>query len=61
MRSLRGLLWALVALAIIAFGYLMFRPVPEQPKEQSFTFASIGGPFTLTGADGKPFSSSANS
>ena len=57
MRGLRAILWALVAIALIAMAYLMLRPVPQQPKEQSVSMTSFGGPFTLTGADGKPFSS----
>ncbi|HET6941783.1 MAG TPA: SCO family protein [Sphingomicrobium sp.] len=57
MRGLRIILWALVAIALAALAYLMLRPVPERTPDQAFTVASIGGPFTLTGADGKPFSS----
>ena len=57
MRGLRIILWALVAIALAALAYLMLRPVPEPTTDQAFTVASIGGPFTLTGADGKPFSS----
>jgi len=37
--------------------YLMLRPVPEPTTDQAFTVSSMGGPFTLTGADGKPFPS----
>ena len=48
----------LVAIALVALAFMMFRPVPKTPKNETITFASIGGPFTLTGADGKPFSSS---
>ena len=57
MRGLRIILWVLVAIALSALAYLMLRPVPEPTTDQAFTVASIGGPFTLTGADGKPFSS----
>ena len=56
--KLRWLLWGLVAAALIAFGFLLARPAPQwsrtQPGSPSFT---LGGPFTLTGTDGKPFSS----
>ena len=47
----RLVLWALVALAAAGFAYLQLRPTPlPQPKE---TYAaSLGGPFTLTAADG---------
>jgi protein SCO1/2 len=54
----RTILWVLVAIALVALAFMMFRPAPKTPKNETITFASIGGPFTLTGADGKPFSSS---
>lgn len=57
MSRVRAILWVLVALALAALAFLMFRPVEQAPSEQPITFASIGGPFTLTGADGKPFPS----
>lgn len=57
MRSVRLILWAVVAIALIAMAYLMLRPVPEAPKAQQVAMTSFGGPFTLTGSDGKPFSS----
>jgi len=57
MRRVRLILWAVVAVVLIAMGYLMLRPVPQQPPQQSVATTSFGGPFTLTGADGKPFSS----
>ena len=58
MRSVRIVLWVLVAIAAAVFAYLMFRPVPQaQPEGEAMNLASIGGPFTLTGSDGKPFSS----
>ena len=55
MRRLRIILWFLVALALAAFAFLMLRPVQETPAP--LAISSIGGPFTLTGSDGKPFSS----
>ena len=58
MRRLRIILWFLVALASAAFAFLMLRPVQETPaQQQPLAISSIGGPFTLTGSDGKPFSS----
>ena len=58
MRRLRIILWFLVALALAAFAFLMLRPVQETPaQQQPLAISSIGGPFTLTGSDGKPFSS----
>jgi protein SCO1/2 len=57
-RRLRIVLWVLVAIAGAAFAYLQFRPVPQQvPQGPTFEITGMGGPFTLTGADGKPFSS----
>lgn len=58
MRRLRILLWLLVAIAGAAFAYLLFRPAPEQsPQGNALAISGIGGPFTLTGSNGKPFSS----
>ncbi len=60
MQRVRIILWALVALALAAFAFLMLRPGNETPKQpQPLAISSIGGPFTLTGSDGKPFSSTA--
>jgi protein SCO1/2 len=62
-NQIRVALWALVALALVGAAALLLFPrtqtaapttVHEQPAQ-----ASLGGPFTLVGADGKPFSSSA--
>lgn len=55
---LRWVLWGLVALAAVAAAFLYSRSqhaAPEvQPGLPGFT---IGAPFTLTGTDGRPFSS----
>jgi protein SCO1/2 len=60
MRVVRIVLWVLVAIAAAAFAYLTFRPAPQQqPQGTAFNLTGMGGPFTLTGSDGKPFSSSA--
>jgi protein SCO1/2 len=57
-HRLRILLWVLVALAAAAFAFLQFRPVPQQsPLGPAFEITGVGGPFTLTGSDGKPFAS----
>ena len=59
MRRVRIFLWGLVAVALLAFAFLMLRPAPRPPAQrQPLEISSIGGPFTLTGSDGKPFSSS---
>lgn len=57
--KLRLLLWGLVALAAAALIFLLTRPAPELPAPTTteLPLASIGGPFTLVGADGRPFAS----
>ena len=58
MRRLRIFLWVLVAVAAIGAGALMLRGGPTRPEVQSTAAkVSFGGPFTLVGSDGKPFSS----
>ena len=60
MRGFRILLWVLVAGAAAAFAYLSFGPARKSaPDAQTSTMAlsNLGGPFTLVGSDGKPFSS----
>lgn len=58
LKLLRWFLWGLVAIAAIAFGLLLLRPAPQAASrmETTPTGISIGGPFTLTGTDGRPFS-----
>ena len=57
LKRVRVLLWILVALAIAgAAALLLFHTRPVHPPR--ITKASFGGPFTLVGADGKPFPSS---
>ena len=56
LKRIRILLWLLVALAIAGTAALcVFRNSSENPPQAKTSF---GGPFTLIGADGKPFSSS---
>lgn len=55
---MRLLLWLLVVVAIVAVALIIFRARPEHPSQTTVTQTSFGGPFTLVGADGKPFSSS---
>ena len=58
MRKLRIALWALVAVSVIGFAYLyVSRQRSAEPQSEQVTLTSFGGPFNLTGADGKPFSS----
>ncbi len=55
-RRLRIALWVVVGIAAIC-GVLLALRSPSQPSNET-GMATIGGPFTLTGSDGKPFASS---
>ena len=58
MKRVRIVLWVLVALVLAAYAFLMLRPERETPpQQQPLAISSIGGPFTLTASNGKPFSS----
>jgi len=62
LKQVRILLWVLVALALIGMAALLLYPkTPATGFETapSATQATFGGPFTLVGGDGKPFSSQA--
>ena len=52
---LRIILWVMVGLAVVGGILLMLRH--PAPSASETPMATIGGPFTLTGSDGKPFSS----
>jgi protein SCO1/2 len=59
-KPIRALLWLLVGLALVGAAALLFlhrSPSPAPPAETAQ--AKFGGPFTLVGGDGKPFSSQA--
>jgi protein SCO1/2 len=61
LREVRLLLWALVVLAVVGIGALLLvKRVTVHPPQAVVQPAgsTFGGPFTLVGADGKPFSSS---
>jgi protein SCO1/2 len=53
---LRLVLWALVGLA--AIGGILLALQPRSPVTRETALGTIGGPFTLTGSDGKTFPSS---
>jgi protein SCO1/2 len=58
MRRVRIVLWVLVAIAVAGFAILYVQPArTPAPQPQPMAMTSIGGPFTLIGSDGKPFSS----
>ncbi len=60
-RTLRLILWSLVGLAALGFAaLLLFRadgPTVTSRADPAMPGFELGGPFTLTGSDGKPFSS----
>ena len=57
---LRMLLWGAVLVALAGLAFLLTRPqrAPVNSSTTELPLSSIGGPFTLVGADGKPFASS---
>ena len=58
MRRVRMVLWVLVAIAVAGFAFLYVQPArTPAPRPEPMAMTSMGGPFTLTGSDGKPFSS----
>ena len=57
MQRIRILLWLVVGLAALAGLVIALRPTPDAPIASSQSMTEVGGPFTLTGTDGKPFSS----
>lgn len=61
MRQVRMLLWLVVLLAAAGAAALFFIPREQTPSQATSgpVKTSFGGPFTLVGGDGKPFSSQA--
>lgn len=60
MRQLQIALWVLAGLATIGGLLLALNPPTpgsKAPATSEMLIADIGGPFTLTGSDGKPFAS----
>lgn len=53
------MIWILVAIALAGMAVLLLyrRPMPPEPVT-TISNTSFGGPFTLVGADGRPFDSS---
>lgn len=61
LKQVRLLLWALIGLAAVGTAAFLIVPRIAAPVDHSATTAaksSFGGPFTLVGADAKPFASS---
>jgi protein SCO1/2 len=60
LRRVRLLLWLLIAVVLVAIAAMAFmHRSPKVPQaEPASVQSSFGGPFTLVGADGKPFPSS---
>jgi protein SCO1/2 len=62
LKTVRLLLWVLATLAVIGTAALvLIRKAPVEPPQARTApvKASLGGPFTLVGANGKPFASGA--
>jgi protein SCO1/2 len=63
LNRVRLMLWVLVALAVLGTAALFLipreQPAPPPQATAGPVKARFGGPFTLLGADGKPFSSQA--
>jgi protein SCO1/2 len=58
-KHIRYVLWAVVATLALWLGILVLESNQSNPAGQSaVASSSFGAPFTLVGADGKPFSSS---
>jgi protein SCO1/2 len=58
LRRVRLIVWSLVAVAAALLLWLLLRPAPQESQLQATpTGITLGGTFTLTGADGRPFSS----
>lgn len=58
LQRIRIILWVAVGLAALAGLVIALRPMPaDAPITSSAPLSDIGGPFTLTGTDGKAFSS----
>ena len=59
MKQARLTIWILVAIILVALGvFMLTSPRHSQLPQQSIARADFGGPFTLVGPDGQPFSSS---
>ena len=59
LRRIRIGLWVLVGVVALAALVIFFMPrSADPPITSSLSMTDIGGPFTLTGTDGRPFSSS---
>ena len=59
LKKVRLLLWLVIALALVGTAALVLIPERKADESESVTTqSSFGGPFTLVGSDGQPFSSS---
>ena len=59
LKTVRLLLWLIVALVLVGIAALLLvqRVTVHPPEASQPAQSSFGGPFTLVGADGQPFSS----
>ena len=58
MRRVRIILWVAVAVAALVAAAVALRPAATPQASIGTARIELGGPFTLTGSDGQPFSSS---
>jgi protein SCO1/2 len=58
LRHVRLLLWAVAGVFAIGMAVLIWQKSEQDQTPTQTSLASFGGPFTLTGTDGKPFASS---
>jgi len=56
-KQIRLILWVGVAAVLVFLGVLMLQKPSVQPTPTTVSGSTFGGPFTLVGSDGKPFSS----
>ena len=57
-KRVRAILWLLVAATVVLTAAAFFLQPSRTTSDQRSGQAALGGPFTLTGGDGQPFSSS---
>lgn len=57
LSKIRFILWTLVGVAALAGIWIALKAPSELPSAAEMPLDTIGGPFTLTGSDGRPFNS----
>lgn len=57
LSRIRFILWALVGVAALGGIWIALKPPADMPTSAEMPLETIGGPFTLTGSDGRPYNS----